>query len=209
MSKKSGSDIVAWRQPISDEDKAKYEQAWTDLMGEYWRERMRLLKINDTGTLYGSIRSNITASGDITTIAHSFAEYGIYVAKGSGPAMNWKYWGHNANIRRSDGTTGKVRRQRLAGGQLEFLDPKYRADNGLEEKKHVGPAWGGRLAGGEPKGERDWFKTKYWSSVQRLAEFEAMYYGSSWVGLVASMLNEMFTKTDVTSNGNRTTVKWS
>ena len=107
-------------------------------MKEYWRERMYRLRVIDTGALYGSIKGSLVTQRDITTIEHTFNEYGVFVARGTSPAFDWKYWGHNANIRRKDGSTGKVRRQRNGNGQLEFLDAEYRQLHGLVEKKRVG-----------------------------------------------------------------------
>lgn len=201
--RRRGSDSLDVKLPISEEDKQKFEEGWTKMMGEYWRERLMRMHLIDTGTLYGSIKGQLSADGENVSIAHSFVEYGIRVAAGTSPAFKWRLWGHNAKIR------GKQERERVGSGQLEFLDPTYRRTHGLEEKKRVGPAWGGRLAGGNPKGRRDWFFGKYWSSVQTLNEFEAMYYGTAYLGLVASLLQEVMARgSGAPSNNNRVTVKW-
>ena len=206
--RRSGSSSLQWQQPISEDDKKKFEEGWTEMMKEYWRERMYRLRVIDTGALYGSIKGSLVTQQDITTIEHTFNEYGVFVARGTSPAFDWKYWGHNANIRRKDGTTGRVRRQRNGNGQLEFLDPQYREDNGLMEKKRVGRAWGGRLAGGNPKGKRDWLFGKYYASVDKLNEFEAMFYGSSYCGMVASLIQEVMTNGASIDGKNRIAVKW-
>ena len=81
---------------------------------------------------------------------------------------------------------------RINNGDLKFLGDEYRRDNNLEKPKKVGPAWGGRIAGGEPKGCRDWFSKKYYSSVMKLNEHEASFYGDRYNGLMASALTEIF-----------------
>ena len=62
----------------------------------------------------------------------------------------------------------------------------------MDEPRKVGPAWGGRIAGGKPKGRRDWFSQKYYSSVMRLNEREADFYGETYNGLMATALDEIF-----------------
>lgn len=67
----------------------KYEKGWTENMGDYWRERMERLRTIDTGALYASIKGHLE-QGTVTTIEHTFLQYGIYVAAGVGPAHVWK-----------------------------------------------------------------------------------------------------------------------
>lgn len=67
----------------------KYEKGWTENMGTYWRERMERLRTIDTGALYSSIKGHLE-QGTVTTIEHTFLQYGIYVAAGVGPAHVWK-----------------------------------------------------------------------------------------------------------------------
>lgn len=40
--------------------------------------------------------------------------------------------------------------------------------------------------------KRDWFSKKYYSSVMRLSEFEASYYGQAYNGLLATAIDDMF-----------------
>lgn len=77
-------------------------------------------------------------------------------------------------------------------GDLDFLNKQYRAERELDTPKKVGPAWGGRVAGGVPKGRRDWFSAKYYASVMKLNEHEASFYGDAYNGLMASALTEIF-----------------
>ena len=182
---KSGADII--RGNVTQKDLEQYEEGWTRAMCRFWMERMRKLRIGDTGALSSSLMG-VRSPGPVTTIEHSFLRYGIFVAAGTGPAHSWERWGNNAK------RLGKKARPRMTGGQLEFLDPAYRQQNGLDEKKRVGPAWGGRMAGGDPKGRRDWFSKKYYSSVMRLNEFESAFYGDAYNGLLSSAIDEMFRK---------------
>lgn len=162
------------------DDLLKYEHGWADSMGEFWRERMERLRTIDTGALYRSIKAHIE-QGSTTTIEHNFLMYGIYVAAGVGPAHEWYRWSQGAKIRR------------INSGDLNFLGEEYREEQGLDKPKKVGPAWGGRVAGGDPKGPRDWFSRKYYSSVMKLNEHEAEFYGERYQGLMASAITEMFT----------------
>lgn len=171
--------------PVREEDLQKYVNGWAREMAVYWRERMEKLMCLDTGHLYNSIRDTVHP-GPVTTIEHNFMRYGIYVSAGVSPGFAWKLWGHNAKKQ------GKVARPRAGNGQLEILDPSYRSEHGLSDKKNVGPKWGGRLAGGQPKGRRDWYSRKYYSSVMRLNEFAASFYGAQYQGLISTGLGEIF-----------------
>lgn len=160
----------------------KYEKGWTENMGTYWRERMERLRTIDTGALYASIKGHLE-QGTVTTIEHAFLQYGIYVAAGVGPAHVWKKWTE---------AQGGEKIMRPNDGDLDFLNKQYRAERELDTPKKVGPAWGGRVAGGVPKGRRDWFSAKYYASVMKLKEHEANFYGETYNGLMASALTEIF-----------------
>lgn len=160
----------------------KYEKGWTENMADYWRERMERLRTIDTGALYASIKGHLE-QGTVTTIEHRFLQYGIYVAAGVGPAHVWKKWTE---------AQGGEKVMRANDGDLDFLNKQYRAERELDKPKKVGPAWGGRVAGGVPKGRRDWFSAKYYASVMKLNEHEASFYGDAYNGLMASALTEIF-----------------
>ena len=160
----------------------KYEKGWTENMADYWRERMERLRTIDTGALYASIKGHLE-QGTVTTIEHAFLQYGIYVAAGVGPAHVWKKWTE---------AQGGEKIMRPNDGDLDFLNKQYRAERELDTPKKVGPAWGGRVAGGVPKGRRDWFSAKYYASVMKLNEHEASFYGDAYNGLMASALTEIF-----------------
>ena len=160
----------------------KYEKGWTENMADYWRERMERLRTIDTGALYASIKGHLE-QGTVTTIEHRFLQYGIYVAAGVGPAHVWKKWTE---------AQGGEKVMRANDGDLDFLNKQYRAERELDTPKKVGPAWGGRVAGGVPKGRRDWFSAKYYASVMKLNEHEADFYGETYNGLMASALTEIF-----------------
>ena len=160
----------------------KYEQGWTSNMGEYWRERMERLRTIDTGALYSSIKGHLE-QGSTTTIEHKFLMYGIYVAAGVGPAHVWEKWTE---------AQGGEKVPRVNNGDLEFLDREYRAERKMNIPKKVGPAWGGRVAGGPPIGRRDWFSQKYYASVMKLNEHEADFYGEKYNGIMATALTEIF-----------------
>lgn len=163
------------------EELKKFEEEWTENMCVYWRERMQRLHVWDTGNLNHSLQGTLHA-GNPTTIEHKFAMYGIYVAAGVGGNMQ----------------------NRIEGGHLEFFDPAYREEHGLDKPKQVGPAWskasvkfprnakGRVIAGGHPRERRNWFSYKYLSSVRKLNEVEAAAYGDLYQGALASALEEIF-----------------
>ena len=172
------------------DDIKDYEQGWAKFMVDIWKEKMSQLAIGDTGKLEQSLTYAVD-SGRVTTIEHKFMEYGLHVAQGVGPAHVWKYWGGNIPKGGS-----KTPRERMGnGGQLEFLDKAYRKEHGLDEPKKVGPAWGGRVAGGTPKGRRDWFFKKYYYSIRRLNLTESEFYGKAYQGLMSDFLDGLFSST--------------
>lgn len=167
------------------EDRIKFEQQWTKNMVVYWQERIDKLRINDTGALRSSI-TGMLSPGPVTTIEHAFLVYGKYVSEGTSPAMKWKYWG--GNIPKGGSRTP---RERLSGGKLEFLDRKYRRQHGLDTPRRVGQKWGGRMAGGPPKGVRDWFFRKYYASRMVLNEMEAATYGQAYQGMLTQSVDAL------------------
>lgn len=175
---------------MTQKDIDAWNRAWAENMLLYWRERMqRVGLIADTGTLQRSLQYKVD-TGQVTTLEHRFAMYGIYVARGTSPAFAWKLWGHNKpKTPRERGTTGQA-------GTVDFLDNAYRRENGLDKKKRVGPAWGGRLAGGPPIGARDWWARKYAYSMFRLNETNAAMYGELYNGFLLQAV-------EIAINGDR------
>lgn len=166
----------------------RYERGWSKMMVDIWREKIQQLNISDTGALRDSMTELVT-TGQVTTIEHKFLQYGIFVAAGVSPAFVWKYWAGNI----PKGESGNTPRERIGdSGQLEFLDKSYRQEHGLDEPKKVGPSWGGRVAGGTPKGKRDWFFRKYYYSIRRLNLEESAFYGRAYQGLMSTFLDELF-----------------
>ena len=158
----------------------KFRRQWTENMVIYWRERIDKLKINDTGHLRSSIIGMIH-QGPSTTIEHSFLVYGIYVSNGVG-----REFGSNWGSRGGEGTWN--------AGQLPFLLPggeAYRERHGLDKPKRVGPAWGGRVAGGHPREKKDWFFRKYYASRMVLNEMEAAAYGEAYQGMLTEGIDAL------------------
>lgn len=174
------------RNSQAEEERRRFEEQWTKNMIVYWQERIDKLRVVDTGSMRSSI-TGMLHPGPVTTIEHSFFVYGRYVADGVSPAFQWKYWGGNIP---KGGT--RTPRQRLAGGKLEFFDDAYRRKHKLNDSKRVGPAWGGREAGGTPKGERDWFFRKYYASRMVLNEMEAAAYGQAYQGMLTQAIDGLF-----------------
>lgn len=166
-------------------DILEYERGWTDFMNEIWREKIKKLRVYDTGNLYRSLQG-VVHPGPNTTIEHKFLLYGIYVAAGVGHGFE-----HGNR------------------GDLPFLGAAYRQEHGLDKPKAVGPAWskaglrlphdelGRVIAGGRPLKPRDWYVPKYRYSLIRLGETEANYYGSSFQDLLHVGLAALFGDKDV------------
>lgn len=148
----------------TQEQLKKFETGWADFMIKIFRERMTALQIYDTGRLMASLSQEVTAK----TITHKFMLYGIYVAAGTGLGYE-----HDN------------------GGDIQFLDPEYRYEQGLNKKRKKGPAWGGGYTSGKPRKRRDWFNLKYYYSVRRLNEKEAAFYGEAYQGYLIKALAEM------------------
>ena len=162
----------------------RFRRQWTENMVKYWQERIDKMKISDTGQLRSSIMGMIH-QGPSTTIEHSFLVYGIYVSNGVG-----REFGSNWGSRGGEGTWN--------AGQLPFLLPcgeAYRAKHGLDKPKKVGPAWGGRVAGGHPREKRDWFFRKYAASRHVLNEMEAAAYGQAYQGMLTQAIDGLFHRT--------------
>lgn len=159
----------------------RFRRQWTDNMVRYWQERIDKMRINDSGQLRSSIIGMIH-QGPSTTIEHSFLVYGIYVSNGVG-----REFGSNWASRGGEGTWN--------AGQLPFLLPggeRYRREHGLDKPRKVGPAWGGRVAGGHPRQKRDWFFRKYASSRHVLNEMEAAAYGQAYQGMLTQAFDALF-----------------
>lgn len=172
-----------------------FRQQWTRNMVTYWQERIDKLRINDTGQLRSSI-TGMLHSGPVTTIEHSFLVYGKYVSDGVAREFGR---GYTDSLGRTYGSSrgGEGTWNR---GQLPFLLPggeAYRARHGLNDKKKVGPAWGGREAGGQPHRKRDWFFRKYYSSRMVLNEMEAAAYGQAYQGMLTEAFDALFQRTRV------------
>lgn len=146
-----------------------FERGWTDFMVDIWRERMAMLKINNTGALRMSLEGSISGDEGQRRISHRFLMYGIYVATGVGSGYK------HGN-----------------GGDLEFLSPEYRKEHGLDKPRKRGPAWGGGMTSGKPRKARDWFSRKYFYSMKRLMEKEAEYYGETYNGIMIQAVATLF-----------------
>lgn len=170
-----------------------FRKQWTDNMVRYWQERMDKLRIHDTGQLRSSI-VGMLHSGPVTTIEHSFLVYGKYISDGVGREFGRGYtdsMGRTYDSSRGGEGTWNA-------GQLPFLLPggeAYREKHGLDKPKKVGPAWGGRVAGGHPREKRDWFFRKYYASRMVLNEMEAAAYGQAYQGMMTQAFDALFHRT--------------
>lgn len=178
-------------QAMSDQE--LFRKQWTQNMIVYWKERIDKLRINDSGRLRSSIVGMIH-SGPVTTIEHSFMLYGKYISDGVGREFGRGYTDSlGRTYESSRGGEGTWN-----GGQLPFLLPggeAYRERHGLDKPKKVGPAWGGRMAGGHPRKKRDWFFRKYYSSRMVLNEMEAAAYGEAYQGMLTQAFDALFQRT--------------
>lgn len=167
-----------------------FRKQWTENMVHYWQERIDKLRIHDSGALRSSI-IGMLHNGPITTIEHSFLVYGKYISDGVGREFGRGYtdsMGRTySSSRGGEGTWN--------AGQLPFLLPggeEYRKKHRLNKEKKVGPAWGGRVAGGHPREKRDWFFRKYYASRMVLNEMEAAAYGQAYQGMLTQAFDALF-----------------
>ena len=76
---------MAQRNPIDERE--KFVEGWNNTMVDIWRERIRLLKVVDTGALLGSpLQLPVRADGrfyDIS-LSQTFLEYGLWQDLGTG-----------------------------------------------------------------------------------------------------------------------------
>ena len=170
-----------------------FRKQWTQNMVRYWQERIDKLRIHDSGALRSSI-VGLLHSGPVTTIEHSFFVYGKYISDGVGREFGRGYTDSMGRTyvsnRGGEGTWNR--------GQLPFLLPggeAYREKHGLDKPKKVGPAWGGRVAGGHPREKRDWFFRKYYASRMVLNEMEAAAYGQAYQGMLTQAVDGLFQRT--------------
>lgn len=167
-----------------------FRKQWTQNMVMYWQERLDRLRINDTGRLRSSIQGMLHP-GPVTTIEHSFLVYGKYVSDGVAREFGR---GYTDSLGRTYGSS-RGGEGTWNGGQLPFLLPggeAYREKHGLDHPKKVGPAWGGREAGGQPHTKRDWFFRKYYASRMVLNEYEAAAYGEAYQGMLTQAFDQLF-----------------
>lgn len=181
----------------SMETRERYLREWTNNMVTYWQERIAKLRATDTGNLYSSIEAQLILEGAKTAIRHSFPAYGKYVDDGTGREFTndgyvdslGRYY---ASSRGGEGTWNS--------GQLPFLLPggeQYRADHGLDKPKRVGPAWGGRIAGGHPREKKPWYFSKYYASRMVLNDLEREFFGNQYLGMMTTAIDEVFNRVRV------------
>lgn len=156
-------------QNVTRQDLSDFEKGWTDFMVDIWHERMAMLGINDTGTLRRSVEAHISGNQGQRRIIHRFVLYGIYVSSGVGRGYS-----------------------KDNGGNLDFLDPAYREEHGLNKPRKKGPAWGGGMTSGKPRQKREWFPKKYFYSIKRLMEKESQYYGEAYNGTLVDAFATLF-----------------
>lgn len=169
-----------------DNDLKRFEEGWAQMMTLIWQEKIQLLRVNDSGALQASIEYRTLLDGVKKTIQHQFLKYGKYSDDGVGREFNNE--GYIDSLGRCYGPS------RRADGTLPFLLPggeEYREEHGLDKPKKVGPAWGGRVAGGHPRKAKEWFYRKYYASRMVLNEMERDYYGNAYLGMLTTALGEI------------------
>lgn len=89
------------------EERRRYVTAFNSTMVKIWKEKITMLGLVDTGNLYRSVAAvSMQADGKFTdiTLRQGFAEYGLYVDRGTGkstPKGNPGDLGHANNRRRT------------------------------------------------------------------------------------------------------------
>lgn len=179
---------------VSEQERERYLQEWKDNMVTYWQERIDKLRVIDSGNLRSSIEAALLLQNANAVITHSFPAYGKYADDGTG--REFTNGGYVDSLGRSyESSRGK---QTWLEGQLPFLLPggeNYREEHGLNKPKKVGPAWGGRVAGGHPRIPKPWFWSKYYASRMVLNELEQQFFGTEYQGMFTTALDEVMGQT--------------
>lgn len=143
-----------------------YAKAWDDKQLQIWEEKVRAMKLVETGRFVQSFKAAITGqfSGQ-PTMELTFLRYGIYQARGVG-----NFYSHDN------------------GGDLRFLDPEYRRGNKLDVPRKRGPKWGGGETSGNPRERRDWYSAKLYTSTRALVEDMAGIFGDQAAHVICEAL---------------------
>lgn len=145
--------------------------AWQDKMVEIWKDRIELAGAVDSRALYNSVRETVfSGSAGGMTVGFEFLKYGIYQDIGVGPEF--------------------ARARREENGRLSFLNWDYREEQGLNVRRKVGPAWGGRLSSGHARIPHPWFAASWYISTQVLKERAARIIGDTFAGLFDNLTDK-------------------
>ncbi len=170
-----------------DKERYQYLNEWTENQVVFWIERMNRLRVNKTGNLQSSMESSLLLDGTKAMIAFRFLKYGKYQDDGTGREFTNE--GYIDSLGRHFGPS------RQADGTLPFLLPggeEYREKHKLNDKKKVGPAWGGKLAGGHPRQAKPWYFKKYYAGRMVLNELEMKHFATSYLGMMTYALDLSF-----------------
>ncbi len=138
---------------------------WANMMIQIWQDKLRYWNVVRTGSLMQSFTESVAHEGMGAHIIMRFLEYGIYQAYGVGNHYD-----------------------KGNGGDLKFLDKAYRHQHRLDVPHRVGPAWGGYFTSGDPRGKRDWFSPKLFSSLMRMKETMAHMTGEQATAVICEAL---------------------
>ena len=168
---------------IPEDELKKFEEGWAKMMLVIWQEKLQLLKVNDTGALRSSLQAKLLLEGAKKSIEFQFLKYGKYQDDGTGREFT--------NTGYTDSLGRHYNSSRQIDGTLPFLLPggeEYRQQHGLDHPKKVGPAWGGRVAGGHPRRANEWFYRKYYASRMVLNDMERQFYGEAYLGMLTTAI---------------------
>lgn len=165
MKKKNGND---GRPKATPEDRLKYQEAWSKMMVDIWRDKIDRLRVVDTRTLRQQITEQVTVNApDITTIQHRFMDYGIYQDCGVGRGFEI----HGKKYK--DGHVGYNK------GDLELLNKDYRDERGM----------------GDSRKPREWFSRSYFVSKRVLDEQMVYMYGEEFCSMIVDAVeNSLHTR---------------
>lgn len=156
----------------SENELKEFEHGWMTEMIAIFQEQIQRLSIIDKGIFYNSF-STVYNDGASRQLIHQFIKYGIYQAAGSGKEI-----------------------KKDNGGDLLVKNETYREEHYLNKPRKRGPRWGGGYTSGNPRKPRDWFFKKYYASVMKLQDIEALAYGDDYIGLLADAI-----RTDIDNLG--------
>lgn len=153
------------------EDCDKYISEWIRTQILIWREKVETQGIIHSKELWSSFAHEVSASAEGREILLRFARHGIWQELGVG---NGYYSKEKGNY-----------------GDLEFLDPAYRKQHGLDKPRSAGRVVDRYMTSGKPRERREWFHKKLYMSVMAMVEDMALITADDGARVICESLEDV------------------